>query len=310
MSLLTNQSEIKFIPPEDSNESKVGKNLIFKNIKFVPPELIGERIKEREQIYLPKVHPWQYAVLRYDGHNFSTFTKGFKKPFDDNMKNAMEYTLMDVVNKFNPIVGCVHSDEITIIFKPYYQSKEEYESADNKSCHPFDGKRDKLISVIAGYISARFNFHVMHLINSEKDNYKEGFVNTVNQCCQHFDGRMLVYEANETTELLNYFVWRQNDCLRNCISTYARHLFSQKQVMYKKFNEMVDMINTTETKVDDINPDYKNGVFAKKQLIEKDGIDRKTNEPVKVTRGIVSLRNVKVSAQSEFEYLLLEKYWK
>jgi len=49
--------------------------------KFIPPEIIGERMKERELKTAQtvwKVEPWQYAVLRFDGHNFSKFTNGFK----------------------------------------------------------------------------------------------------------------------------------------------------------------------------------------------------------------------------------------
>ena len=200
--------------------------------KFIPPEIIGERMKERELKTAKsvwKVQPWQYAILRYDGHCFSKFTNGFHKPFDDKMKNAMQSTTKDVLEKFNAVLGYVQSDEISIVFKSIYATKEEYEASTDKSEHIFGGKRDKLISVIAGYISARFNFH----INEERKRgdmlaYYPYFIELLKKCEQHFDGRLIVFEPSEIIEILNYFVWRQNDCLRNCTSSYARYFCGQK----------------------------------------------------------------------------------
>ena len=119
----------------------------------------------------------------------------------------------------------------------------------------------------------------------------------------------MVYEADENIELLNYFVWRQNDCLRNCTSSYARYIYGHKAIMHKKFYDLVEMLNKSITKHNDISIEYKYGVFAKKQLYTKEGIDQKTNEPVKVLRSRVIVHPILVSANPDFEYLLKNKYW-
>jgi tRNA(His) 5'-end guanylyltransferase len=290
------------VPPEESSE-------LNNNIKFVPPEAIGERMKIREHKMVYNFQPWQFGILRYDGHSFSKFTSGFKKPFDDTMKDAMQKTMMDTVDKFSATVGYVQSDEITLVYSPLYNSKEEFEKDDNKRCHIFTGKKDKLISIIAGYISARFNYHIMNIIKGHESEYKESFVTLINSCQQHFDGRLLVFDANELDEALNYFVWRKNDCLRNCVSAFARHKIGSKKVMHKKFHEMIQIIDESDPKFNSINPEYKYGVFAKKRMITKKDIDRKTGKEVEVIRTQVESKVLDICVSSEYEEVLTKKYW-
>ncbi len=280
--------------------------------KFIPPEIIGERMKERELKTAQtvwKVEPWQYAVLRFDGHNFSKFTNGFKKPFDDKMKNAMQATTKDVMTKFNSILGYVQSDEITLVFKPKYNSKEEFEASEDKSEHIFGGKRDKLISVMAGYISAKFNYHINNEMHFDISKYTWNFIQLIKVYGQHFDGRLIIFESNEMSEMLNYFVWRQNDCLRNCTSSWARYKCGKTAIHKKKFAEMVEMINATDMKYDDISMEYKYGTFTKKELYEKECKDPKTFKTIHVMRAKVVTRVIVVCADEKFEYLINDKYW-
>lgn len=281
--------------------------------KFIPPEIIGERMKERELKTAQsvwKVEPWQYAILRFDGHNFSKFTNGFKKPFDNKMKNAMQDTTKAVMGKFNATLGYVQSDEITLVFKPKYNSKEEFEASLDKSEHIFGGKRDKLISVITGYISTKFNYYInkyMQWCNPLE--YKPYFTDIVMACEQHFDGRLIVFEPSEMTEMLNYFVWRQNDCLRNCTSTWTRFKCGKTAVHKKKFAEMVEMLDATDMKHDMIPFQYKYGVFAKKELYEKECNNPETGKTVLAMRSKIVIKPVIVSANENFEFLIKDKYW-
>lgn len=78
-----------------------------------------------------KQYEWQHVhlipkkfhfMVRLDGKNFSTFTRGFKQkdsknPFDPNFQQAMINTMNDLVLKFSSVAtGYVHSDEITLVF--------------------------------------------------------------------------------------------------------------------------------------------------------------------------------------------------
>jgi len=119
------------------------------------------------------------------------------------MKNAMQATTKDVMTKFNSILGYVQSDEITLVFKPKYNSKEEFEASEDKSEHIFGGKRDKLISVMAGYISAKFNYHINNEMHFDISKYTWNFIQLIKVYGQHFDGRLIIFESNEMSEMLN-----------------------------------------------------------------------------------------------------------
>ncbi len=53
-------------------------------------DAIGDRMKSYEdcfRTYLPKRMP---MIIRVDGSHFHTYTKGMKKPFDENMIHSNE----------------------------------------------------------------------------------------------------------------------------------------------------------------------------------------------------------------------------
>lgn len=60
------------------------------------------------------------VAIRVDGKAFHTFTRGFQKPFDEVLSNAMQATMMKMCRQ---IQGCVfaytQSDEITFILIDY-----------------------------------------------------------------------------------------------------------------------------------------------------------------------------------------------
>jgi tRNA(His) guanylyltransferase len=274
--------------------------------KFVSPKIIGERMKPREKIHDVFVQPWEYMCMRFDGHTFSTFTNGFHKPFDHIFMTAMERTTHDVVAKFTATLGYVQSDEITLIFAPLCTQKEYDEcEPEKKPTRDFSGRKDKLLTLIASYISVRFNFHIISLIDA--DDYTENFVNKVNACEQHFDGRLLIFANDEYIELLNYFVWRINDCYRNTVSSYARHTLNKKDVHKKNTSEMMaDISFDFQTAVD---TQLQFGCFVKKEIYTKTDIDRVTGDIVDVTRHRTVSHVIDVSATDEFAYLVNDKYW-
>lgn len=276
---------------------------------FVPPEPLGERFKEREASLEKSTPPWQHIILRFDGHSFSKFTKGFIKPFDDNLSSAIQSAMMDTINTYSAILGYCQSDEITIVI-PALCSKEEYDTLTEKHpTHPFNGRIMKLTTLIASYISVRFNFHVIKNVNEHNKLYNENFINKINDSFAHFDGRALIFEYDETCEMLNYFVWRLNDSYRNCTSAYARSVISKKELSGKKINNMLELMDKTGFDYNTVDDSYKFGVFAKKQLYTLKAIDKKSGNEVMVNRGKIISKVIKVKATDEFEYLLKDKYW-
>ena len=64
-------------------------------------ESLGDRISNyawEVNYIIPKE---EYLICRIDGHHFSSFTKGFCKPFDTGLSNAMVATTKDLHDRFN-----------------------------------------------------------------------------------------------------------------------------------------------------------------------------------------------------------------
>lgn len=281
--------------------------------KFVSPTPIGDRMKPREKEYDVFVKPWEYMAIRCDGHCFSTFTRGFEKPFDNVLTDAMQKTMCDCVDEFTATLGYFQSDEITLIFAPLCTEEEFHNTpADKVPVRNFTGKKDKLITLIASFISVRFNFYIAQGVNSNKNKYTVQFIEKINRCMQYFDGRLLVFGNDESTELLNYFVWRINDCYRNTASSYARHMIKDKQKLHKKgTNELIQMMNDIEgfNFDKDVDGRFQLGVFAKKELYELKCIDKKTDKEVTTTRSKITTKVIDVLAQPEYMYMITDKYW-
>jgi hypothetical protein len=55
-------------------------------------------------------------------------------------------------------------------------------------------------------------------------------VKKVSDCELIFDGRILIFENDETSEIMNHMIWRSvYDCSRNTISSYARYIIKSKK---------------------------------------------------------------------------------
>ncbi len=57
---------------------------------------LSDRIKQYESEYETIVPREQHLIIRIDGHHFSSFTRGFNKPFDAALNNAMVSTAKDL----------------------------------------------------------------------------------------------------------------------------------------------------------------------------------------------------------------------
>jgi tRNA(His) 5'-end guanylyltransferase len=265
---------------------------------------IGDRMKTLENEYEFRIPPYNSFIIRLDGKNFSKFTKGLKKPFDNNFVKAMVLTMNNLVEKFNVTTGYTHSDEITLIFNKVC-TKKEFLNKENKSTHSSNGRTIKLLTIMAGYCSVRFNYHLNELINAK--NYTEKFVDKVGKFEQCFDARLLNTKENEI-EIINHMKWRSTyDCIRNCISTYARSYFSAKQLNGIKTKEMITMM-LDEKEFDWVKecPMYlKHGVYSKKELYNKEvEIDGKKETCVRSR-----ITNKCFNINDNMLNVLLEKYW-
>ena len=75
-------------------------------------------MKEYEIKSRSYVNHEQPVILRIDGHAFSKFTAGLKKPYDEWVHKCMVKATAILVEDFNAVLGYTQSDEITLILVP------------------------------------------------------------------------------------------------------------------------------------------------------------------------------------------------
>ena len=147
---------------------------------------LGNRMKSNYEdvtrYYLSRRTP---VIIRLDGKAFHTFTKGFNKPFDSILVEAMQYTTEQLCKN---VQGCVfgycQSDEISLLLVDYKKLNSDAW---------FDYNIQKCSSIVASLAA-------------------------------------------------NYFIWRQNDCIRNAINSIGQYYFSHKDLQHKNVSQIKEML--------------------------------------------------------------------
>lgn len=112
----------------------------------------------------------------------------------------------DIVKKYNAKTGYTHSYEISLIFPPIC-TNEKYDQKVNKSTRPYDGRVIKLCTVMVGYCSVRFAYHIANLVNENKYQYIVQFLKKINQFQSCFDARILAFLEELSHEGTTHMIW-------------------------------------------------------------------------------------------------------
>lgn len=183
----------------------------------------GDRMKRFELSGESYLVPRMPVMIRIDGKAFSKFTKGLRKPMDEDLRLCMEYTAFELVKKID---GCrfayTQSDEITLLLV-------DYGSRDTQAW--FNNRVSKILSIAASlatgaFIKAALNYLPEHLA-------KKGF--------PAFDARAWNIPQEE---VCNAFLWRQQDATRNAIQGLGQANFSHRDLQNKSCNDIQEMLFT------------------------------------------------------------------
>jgi len=154
-----------------------------------------------------------YIIIRIDGKAFHTFTHQCDKPFDKQLMGAIIDTAVVLCNNIEGAkFAYTQSDEISILLTDFDKLTTQMW---------FDGNVQKICSVSASMATANFNF----LYNGEM---------------AMFDAR--VFQLPNKQEVINYFIWRQQDATRNSIQSVAQSLYSHKELHGKNSFQLQEMI--------------------------------------------------------------------
>lgn len=207
---------------------------------------LGDWCKWLEKNFSPEVMiPTLPVIVRLDGENFSKWTRGLKKPFDDRLTDTMIATVKDLVKETNAIIGYHQSDEITLIL----WSNEK----DSGIYH--DGKKQKIISKLAGKCANFFNKH-------RRQYLPEHDIDAT------FDCR--VYQTPTREDAASQLLWRENDATRNSKQMLGQAHFTHKQLQGKNTDEIQDMLmNEYGTNWNNVEIRHKRGTYVRRETYER-----------------------------------------
>lgn len=210
---------------------------------------LGDRMKNNyeniSRYYLTRRMP---VIIRIDGKAFHTFTRGFKKPFDDILVSTMQDTMKYICENIQGcVLGYTQSDEISLVLVDY---------AELTTDAWFGNNLQKMCSVSASMATLAFN------------KFFSGRVQEfMYDCCDEFGDDVLPEKQNDyelahnvyfkkfnaamfdsrvftipKEEVCNYLIWRQQDATRNSIQSVGQANFSQKELHGKSCNNIQDML--------------------------------------------------------------------
>lgn len=206
---------------------------------------LGDRMKRYEQCtryYLSIRIP---VIIRLDGKAFHSLTNKMKKPYDDRFRDCMIFTGRALCEKIQGVKFCyVQSDEISLLLT-------DYETITTQGW--FEYTYQKICSVSASIATAYFN----RIFNS--------LFPEINKMA-FFDSRCFNISKED---VVNYFIWRQQDATRNSIQGLGQKYFSLKELHKKSCNKIQDMLKVKKgINWNDVPTCYKRGLSIYREIDE------------------------------------------
>ena len=209
---------------------------------------LGDRMKAYEnQAYSDRLMKYLPAVARLDGKAFHTFCRGLEKPFDGNLTALMQETTKYLVKLTNACIGYTQSDEITLIWHTTDRDAQIY----------FDGRVNKIVSVLASQCSVYFNEKLAEYL-------PEKYI-TVSASGNYpvFDCR--VWNVPTEMEAVNVLKWREMDAIRNSKQAVGQANFSHKELHGKNVDEIVELLKGRGINWDEYADCFKRGTFIQRR---------------------------------------------
>lgn len=201
-------------------------------------ESLGDRMKYYEGYNNNKFPPNLPIICRLDGKGFHRYTRNFDRPFDDRLHKVMDNVTKFLVEGSHASIGYTQSDEITLIYSP----GKVY----------FDGKPQKLCSVLASMASVYFNYFM-------KEFGEFGFA--------FFDCRSFFVPTLQ--ECVNCLIWREQDAVRNSVQMAARSVYSHKECENKNGSQLQEMLHEKGINWNDYSYREKRGQYIVRKKIKR-----------------------------------------
>lgn len=212
---------------------------------------LGKRMKTYyEAIPKTKLMRKVPVAIRIDGRAFHTFTRGFRKPFDEVLIKSMQETMKYLCENIQGcVLGYTQSDEITLILVDYQRLG---------TSAWFDYEVQKICSIAASMATMAFNkfFYkniddysntesvLASLYGDDEANKEEirVYLSVLHRALKKgamFDARCFNIPKEEVTNLI---YWRQLDAARNSVQMVGQANFSHRELQGKNCSQIQDML--------------------------------------------------------------------
>ena len=210
-------------------------------------------MKDYEVYSSLKVPKNSKVIMRLDGRAFHKLASDLNlvKPYDKNFYRVMSQVCEDLFKEFSPLFAYTFSDEISLLFDTL----------------PFDGRIEKLDSVIASFTSSSFVLH-----------YNADFRKP-----PAFDSRVVPINDND---ILKYFKWRQDESWSNCVNSHGISYLKKKysntdandKIKGMKLNEIHELLFQNGINLNDIETYKKRGIGIYRKNKKVKGFNKKENK--------------------------------
>lgn len=219
-------------------------------IKFITKE-VGDKIKRYELLTDHTINLEKPIICRIDGNRFSKLTKNCDKPFDKDFTKLMQSTTQFAMDYLDATIAETHSDEISLFFNLF---------PSEPSTLPFNGRLQKLCSIVASKVSTKFN-----LLLSQDKNLSNKL--KIKEPLAVFDCRFFNISYGD---VCTYLKWRKYDSYRNSVQALGRKYIPHSQMQNLKSRDITDkLINDHEIFWEtELTDDEKWGSYYKKVKIE------------------------------------------
>ncbi|MBE6489804.1 MAG: guanylyltransferase [Methanobrevibacter sp.] len=192
-------------------------------------------------------------IVRLDGRSFHKLARDLNlvKPYDENFYNVISEVCRDLFEEFSAEFVYTFSDEISLLLDKI----------------PFDGRVEKINSVIASFTASSF---VMH--------YDTQFRKP-----PAFDSRIIPISDGD---ILDYFKWRQDESWRNCVNShgisYLKTKYSNKDANDKingmNLSDIHEFLFENGINLNDIETYKKRGIAVYRKNKKVVGFNKKENK--------------------------------
>lgn len=210
-------------------------------------EAMGDRHKAFEVREAGRrLMPGLPVLVRLDGRAFHTFTRGLARPYDERLSRAMIETTKFLVEESHASIGYCQSDEISLAFP----------NATPGASAMFDGRIQKLCSILASLASVKFNQQILAAIPEKA------------HLLPVFDARVYNYPTLDLAA--ESFVWRETDATRNSLTMAAHAYYSHKALHKVGYAQKHELLFAKGINWNDYPAFFKRGTYVRREQVLKE----------------------------------------